>query len=642
MGLFVVIAALVYFFQAKQSLETRREQVIQNILYSLKLSRANLVNAILLDNNRKLSETLKDIQLQHQLEVLSHAREGHSKLQHVVGENASYDFSGNTLYVHYNLESHLSGLGYLFLAYPLQLRKDYLTPLMTPTLIFFLFTSLYLLLIVLTYRSLNKDIISRTQSIIEKLQNNFRQILLQSPGRVSPLEEAEFTEFHDLTIQLNRIQSELEKNLREKRDLARREAMYNAVAETTQMLAHDVRKPFSQLSMSLEVLRKANTPGLIKEFVPSIITTVEYSMRQVDSMLDDVMEIGRISKPDTSPASISSLLDIALENVIQLYPESDIHFYYDFKHTNLLQIDKMKILRVLTNIIENAVQAMQQKGALWFSSESYTQDDTQWIAFKIKNNNSYISKDYMGKLFEPFFTKGKLKGTGLGLAIAEKHVRAHGGNLKCESSEEKEEVCFTLTLPLSKEQAVLSEKHLPENSQIITRKELEPTTRTSESTAGSGIDNQSAENILAEYTQTHGRKLNVAVVDDESIYLESFRQMVQQSGPLANSINLKCYASGEALLKDYKESKLDSIVCDVDLGKRAINGYEIVSTLKEKAFQGSVCIHSNRSFPEDYQRAVEIGAEAFILKPMNDVHLIRFLATSLLKTSGNELPTTQH
>lgn len=68
---------------------------------------------------------------------------------------------------------------------------------------------------------------------------------------------------------------------------------------------------------------------------------------------------------------------------------------------------------------------------------SYDQivDGKKTVCFEIANTNSYVPKDIMDKIFDPFVTKGKIGGTGLGLAICAQVVRDHGWIIRCESSE---------------------------------------------------------------------------------------------------------------------------------------------------------------------------------------------------------------
>ncbi|MHA0111243.1 sensor histidine kinase, partial [Klebsiella pneumoniae] len=82
----------------------------------------------------------------------------------------------------------------------------------------------------------------------------------------------------------------------------------------------------------------------------------------------------------------------------------------------MANVHVQKVGRVFSNIVGNAVQAMRQKGRIWFR----TRERDGLIEFCVGNAGSVIPAESLSKLFEAFFTSGKKGGTGLGLAIAQK------------------------------------------------------------------------------------------------------------------------------------------------------------------------------------------------------------------------------
>ena len=69
---------------------------------------------------------------------------------------------------------------------------------------------------------------------------------------------------------------------------------------------------------------------------------------------------------------------------------------------------------------------------------------------KVADNGNGIPQSVLDKIFQPFFTtKPTGQGTGLGLSLSYDIVKAHGGELKAESTE-GEGAMFTVQLPLSR------------------------------------------------------------------------------------------------------------------------------------------------------------------------------------------------
>lgn len=130
-------------------------------------------------------------------------------------------------------------------------------------------------------------------------------------------------------------------------------------------------------------------------------------------------------------------------------------------------MDSLKIVRVLSNILSNASEAMNRKGKIWIHSKDVVVKNTPFVELCVGNNGSYIEPENIQNLFEAFYTKNKSGGTGLGLAIAKKIIQSHGGNIRCESSKDLG-VEFYFTLPIESGKIYNVEVDLPAFSQQIT------------------------------------------------------------------------------------------------------------------------------------------------------------------------------
>ena len=100
--------------------------------------------------------------------------------------------------------------------------------------------------------------------------------------------------------------------------------------------------------------------------------------------------------------------------------------------------------QVWTNIVDNAVDAMDGRGRLWLTA---TRDPGgTGVIVSICNSGPPIPDEVRARLFEPFYTtKEPGRGTGLGLHISHNVVVRHGGRIEVAS--ESERTCFTVTLP---------------------------------------------------------------------------------------------------------------------------------------------------------------------------------------------------
>ncbi|MCF6149280.1 MAG: PAS domain-containing protein [Candidatus Kuenenia sp.] len=152
-----------------------------------------------------------------------------------------------------------------------------------------------------------------------------------------------------------------------------------------------------------------------------------------------------------------------IKKIIELYEyqagtkQIDICCTYDPAIPDIL-MDVNQIELVIANIINNAFQAieesqknkfiteMQRVGVITIETHFFREKNV--VEVVIMDSGSGIAKDYLPKVFDPFFSKFKKKtGTGIGLSIAYKIVHMHNGTIEVESMVGKG-TTFRITLPL--------------------------------------------------------------------------------------------------------------------------------------------------------------------------------------------------
>ncbi|HKR95031.1 MAG TPA: ATP-binding protein, partial [Candidatus Angelobacter sp.] len=100
--------------------------------------------------------------------------------------------------------------------------------------------------------------------------------------------------------------------------------------------------------------------------------------------------------------------------------------------------------QVWTNIIDNAIDAMDGKGDL----RVRTYRDDGCVVVEIRDNGPGIPESVQPHIFEPFFTtKGVGQGTGLGLDTVQRIVRKHKGSIQVTSK--PGDTCFQVWLPVA-------------------------------------------------------------------------------------------------------------------------------------------------------------------------------------------------
>jgi two-component sensor histidine kinase len=204
-----------------------------------------------------------------------------------------------------------------------------------------------------------------------------------------------------------------------------------AVAEATQMIAHDVRKPFQMLRFALQTLIASKNEAVHKIGM-QISSDIDSSVRSVNAMLNDIIDIGKDVKPNLQSVSPADLVNAATKEIMRLNPNSGVTFVHEFSHKQMVRADREQVHRVLSNLLENALQAVHTKGEIRISIEDVKDD---FVAFSVRNYGPVIQMERREDIFRPYFTTKKT-GTGLGLAIAKKLVTAQGGEISFESNEQ--------------------------------------------------------------------------------------------------------------------------------------------------------------------------------------------------------------
>ncbi len=266
-----------------------------------------------------------------------------------------------------------------------------------------------------------------TKTLVERICGAIRQVELEQSlqGYYEQLEK----EVESRTKDLEHVQ---EKLIRSER-LA-------AVGELASGVGHELRNPLNVIRNCAYLLNMSLTDKGDEEAV-NTLGVLDKQIDIANKIVTDLLDFTRITPPSPDRVDLKSLINESLSWIT--VPE------YVTVNTNLngnpmkVRTDAEQISRVFTNIISNAIQAMNGKdGEL--NIDSGTENDNVWIKFQ--DNGCGIPKDNFDKIFEPLFTT-KPKGIGLGLAITKRLVEQNGGKIEV-ASQAKQGTTFTVKLPL--------------------------------------------------------------------------------------------------------------------------------------------------------------------------------------------------
>ncbi|MEY3903194.1 MAG: hypothetical protein RL189_2500 [Pseudomonadota bacterium] len=238
-----------------------------------------------------------------------------------------------------------------------------------------------------------------------------------------------------------------------------------AIARTTQMLAHDVRKPFALFRMTIDRVKTAGTPQQVQLALQESLPEVERSLASVNGLISDVLNVGGEFSLVLKPVRLAPIVDEVIDELRKLHPTRTLRVQTDILPDVWVEADDTRLPRVFLNILSNAIEAVTTTGVdLWVNAQGNVgkaDANGKNIEVRVGNAGSYIPPDACEKLFDLFYTSGKKGGTGLGLAIVRKIIEGHGGHVKCQSErtadapQGKVEFVFTLRATVQPELATV-------------------------------------------------------------------------------------------------------------------------------------------------------------------------------------------
>ena len=149
------------------------------------------------------------------------------------------------------------------------------------------------------------------------------------------------------------------------------------------------------------------------------------------------------------PAPNLNINDIKqiIEESVSLYRETQKGVeivFHDTVEIPPFRVDREQMKRVMINLIDNAIDAIEEKGCVDVHL-SYDQE-RQIVTIEVDDDGQGIPAEYKARLFEPYFSTKK-HGTGLGLAIVSDIISDHNGSIRVEEREPKG-TRFIIELPV--------------------------------------------------------------------------------------------------------------------------------------------------------------------------------------------------
>ena len=215
-------------------------------------------------------------------------------------------------------------------------------------------------------------------------------------------------------------------------------------------LAHEIKNPLGGIRGAAQLLDYELQDPELKEYTQIIIQESD----RLKSLMDKMLGPSKPSKKDT--LNIHEVME-RVRQLVNVETKNNIIIKTDYDPSiPEFKADKNQLIQAVLNIVQNAVQAMENTGQIILKSRVQRHLTIGRKRFKLTakidiiDNGPGIDDDLMNKIFYPMIT-GRAEGTGLGLSIAQSLINQHNGLIECQS--EPGHTTFSIFLPLEHEYA---------------------------------------------------------------------------------------------------------------------------------------------------------------------------------------------
>ena len=352
-------------------------------------------------------------------------------------------------------------------------------------------------------------------------------------------------------------------------------------------MSHDIRTPMNAI-MGYTELMETNIGNAEKE--KDYLSKIRSSSKFLLDLINSILEMARIeSGKETLNIKACNIYDI-IESMNSVFEKLAHEKGLEYQCTTNIQhpyiyCDSIKLEEILLNIVGNSVK-YTDKGMVLIRLEEVESGSFQCM---IQDTGIGMSEEYLPHAFEDFSreksgAQTSVKGTGLGLSIVKSLVELMDGTIEISSKVN----CGTIT-------------RIKFHFEIASENELE---------------NKQETNII-DFKGKH-----ILLAEDNDLNAEIAMTLLTDYGLIIDRVS-----DGIACVKKVKENKYDLILMDIQMPN--MDGYQ--ATQKIRVFSNiPIVAMSANAFEEDKQKALSIGMNGYIAKPIDMDNVLLTLSKVLV------------
>ena len=389
---------------------------------------------------------------------------------------------------------------------------------------------------------------------------------------------------------------------RERRD---RQRIVEAKTETERIMAqrerllltitHDIKAPAASIAGFIELLSEQVSRPKALAYIDSMRHSAIHLQQLVAALLDyHLLESGKAEQHDVSFVP-QQLAKNCVEEFKPMAAEKGLDITLGTLTTNcgdLWRSDAFRVKQIMSNLIGNAVKYTDRGGV----KVEIRISPRQHLIIYVSDTGRGMSQADCQRIFDAFTRlpngQGK-EGVGLGLSITREVVQMLGGTITV-TSEEGKGSCFTVSLPIKKEEKK-QKKDVEEN--VASVETNRSSTEAKEATT----------------------EINILAVDDDALQLELFKEMAQKIG--GAKLNISTTTSASEAIKLAEETKPQIMFTDIEMPE--MSGKDMLKHVKNSDMSTVAMTAHDQSIMTSLKKA---GFSTCLFKPFNAATLAATLA----------------
>ncbi|MGC4030506.1 MAG: ATP-binding protein [Tepidisphaeraceae bacterium] len=373
---------------------------------------------------------------------------------------------------------------------------------------------------------------------------------------------------------------------------AQAEATSQAKDQFLASASHELRTPLSVILLWSNLF----SSGAIDEKTKAEgLAAIDHSAKAMQKLIDDLMDSARINSGKLSlelrPADLAASVAAAAETMRPAAMARGVMLRMEFgRNLGTVHADADRLQQVVWNLVSNAVKFTPQGGVV---TVGVWRDDAT-VNIRVSDTGQGISAEMLPDIFSPFRqadpnSARRHGGLGLGLTISRQLIELHGGTIRAESAGLGRGASFTIELPLPKRwTSVEQEQVAPVQEEL------------------SGVQ--------------------VLLIEDD----ERTRQVMEVILGRAGA-EMRVFGMADPAVSSFMSEPPDVIVSDIGLPEK--DGYALIKQIRllEHGGERRVPALAFSAFgrPQDQERAIGCGFDAYLTKPVDPARLVKMLRDML-------------